>query len=239
MARSRNLKPGFFKNEDLAACGMTARILFAGLWCFADRQGRLEDRPLRIKAEIFPYDTVDVNAELQILDAAKFIKRYEKNSVKYIQIINFTKHQNPHIKEQDSTIPAPDKHRTSTGNSGTCHALTLNPITDSLNPLLASSEKISLSTEGAWQNIPNSLLATWQKGHPAVNIETELSKAAAWILANPKNRKSNYARFLTNWLSRSQDSAPRASGGQPKGKIHRALAACDKVFGPMNKATKS
>src|SRR3990172_2347070 len=92
---------------------------------------------------------------------------------------------------------------------------------------LASSEKISLSAEGVWQNIPNSLLATWQKGHPAVNIETELSKAAAWIMANPKNRKNNYARFFTNWLSRSQDNAPR------QGKTPRALEACDKVFGPM------
>ncbi len=135
MARSRNLKPGFFKNEDLAACGMTARVLFAGLWCFADRMGRLDDRPKRIKAEVFPYDTVDVDAELSELDRAGFICRYEKNGTKYIQINNFTKHQNPHIKEQDSTIPAPDKHQASTGNSGTCPADSLNPITDSLNPI--------------------------------------------------------------------------------------------------------
>lgn len=135
MARSRNLKPGFFKNEDLAACGMIARILFAGLWCFADRQGRLEDRPKRIKAEIFPYDDVDTDAELNLLANAGFIKRYEKHGGKYIQIINFTKHQNPHIKETDSTIPAPDKHHTGTGNSGTSHADSLLPITDSLNPL--------------------------------------------------------------------------------------------------------
>jgi len=34
-----------------------ARLLYPGLWMLADREGRLEDRPLRIKAEILPYDT--------------------------------------------------------------------------------------------------------------------------------------------------------------------------------------
>jgi len=48
MARSRNIKPGFFRNEMLAECSPLARLLFAGLWCLADRFGRLEDRPKRI-----------------------------------------------------------------------------------------------------------------------------------------------------------------------------------------------
>ena len=59
--RARNLKPGFFKNEDLAELPFEGRLLFAGLWCLADREGRLEDRPKRIKAEIFAFDSVDVD----------------------------------------------------------------------------------------------------------------------------------------------------------------------------------
>ena len=51
MPRARNVKPGFFKNELLAECEPLARILFEGLWCEADREGRLEDRPRRLKAE--------------------------------------------------------------------------------------------------------------------------------------------------------------------------------------------
>ena len=50
MARARNIKPGFFANENLAECDPLARLLFAGLWCLADREGRLEDRPKRIAA---------------------------------------------------------------------------------------------------------------------------------------------------------------------------------------------
>jgi hypothetical protein len=47
-----------------------------------------------------------------------------------------------------------------------------------------------------------------------VNLEPELAAAAAWAHDNPKNRKSNWGRFLTAWLKRAQDRAP-ARGGKP------------------------
>ena len=52
MARARNIKPGFFKNEDLAECSPWARLCFAGLWTLADREGRLEDRANVIQDEL-------------------------------------------------------------------------------------------------------------------------------------------------------------------------------------------
>ena len=57
----------------------------------------------------------------------------------------------------------------------------------------------------------NGQMAVWERAYPSVSISTELSKAAAWLLANPKNRKSNYARFLSAWLTRAQDKAPRVA----------------------------
>ena len=54
--RARNLKPGFFKNEELGELLFEERLLFAGLWCLADREGFFENRPKRIAAEIFPFD---------------------------------------------------------------------------------------------------------------------------------------------------------------------------------------
>lgn len=76
----------------------------------------------------------------------------------------------------------------------------------------ASSEKISLDAEGNWVGIPAQLMAKWKEAYPALSLGAELSKAAAWIIANPKNKKSNYARFLTNWLTRAQDKAPKRGG---------------------------
>lgn len=106
--RARNLKPSFFKNDILGTMPMAARLLFEGLWCMADREGRLEDRALRIKAEILPYDDVDVDDLLNQLQARKFIIRYAHGEDRYIQVVNFKRHQSPHLKEADSTIPAYD-----------------------------------------------------------------------------------------------------------------------------------
>lgn len=107
MARARGIKPGFFRNADLAELQVEARLLFIGLWTLADREGRLEDRPKQIKMEVFPADSLDVEPMLEQLHKAGFITRYEVAGVKYAQVVNFTKHQTPHHKEVSSEIPAP------------------------------------------------------------------------------------------------------------------------------------
>jgi hypothetical protein len=151
MARSRNIKPGFFLNDDLAECDPLARLLFAGLWCIADREGRLEDRPKRIKAEVLPYDNCDVDQLMNQLVKHKFILRYEVDGGQYIQIINFKKHQNPHVKEAPSIIPpppeqdiAPNEHHTSTvqepEQNSSFPADSLNLIPDSLINISTSEQ---------------------------------------------------------------------------------------------------
>ena len=109
--RSRNLKPGFFKNEGLGDLGPYAQLLFEGLWCLADRDGKLEDRPSRIKAEIFPYyepsPSVDELLNSLFNSPERFIERYTVDGVKYIKIWNFLSHQSPHNRESESKIPNP------------------------------------------------------------------------------------------------------------------------------------
>lgn len=107
MSRSRNIKPGFFKNEDLAECSPWARLCFAGLWTIADREGRLEDRPKRIKGDLFAFDSVEVDPLLDELQKYDFILRYQVDGRRFIQILEFSKHQNPHHKEAQSVIPSP------------------------------------------------------------------------------------------------------------------------------------
>lgn len=108
MARSRQLKPDFFLNEDLAALGALTRLLFGGLWLLADREGRLEDRPARIKAQLFPYHEAAVDDMLNDL-SPMFIARYEAAGNRYVQIVNFKKHQHIHPDEKASVIPAPSE----------------------------------------------------------------------------------------------------------------------------------
>ena len=52
-------------------------------------------------------------------------------------------------------------------------------------------------------------MTLWQENFPAIDVEAELKVAAAWLDANRKNRKKEIKRFLTNWLSRTQERARR------------------------------
>lgn len=140
--RARNIKPGFFENELLSELDPLARILFAGLWCYCDKEGRFEWRPKRIKALILPYDNCDIEKLLMSLHAATFICMYLHENEKYGYIPNFKRHQNPHPHEAKSRLPAPsekpeqsqchDMSITLNEMSVKCNAESLNP--ESLNP---------------------------------------------------------------------------------------------------------
>lgn len=104
-SRSRIIRPSFFINEDLGDLEPLTRLLFAGLWTIADRDGRLEDRPKRIKALILPYDDVDADKMLRDLQNRGFIARYIVDRSSCIQIINWSKHQKVHYLEKASDIP--------------------------------------------------------------------------------------------------------------------------------------
>lgn len=107
MARTRQIKPEFFKHERLAELSPLHRLLFIGLWCQADRDGRLEDRPMRLKVEILPYEKCDVDAMLTDLErhSDRLIVRYEAGGRHFIKIPHFGKHQSPHPKEVVSELP--------------------------------------------------------------------------------------------------------------------------------------
>jgi hypothetical protein len=102
--RRQIVEPDFFLDDELADLPFEHRLFFAGLWCHADRRGRLEDKPKTLKVKIMPYDNIDVEKIVSEL-SKKFIVRYEVLGRKYIQINNFEKHQVFHKSERESKIP--------------------------------------------------------------------------------------------------------------------------------------
>ena len=134
MARARNIKPGFFKNEILGVADPLYSLLFEGLWVLADRSGRLEDRPLRIKGEVFPYrEGLNVDAMLTWLESNGFIRRYTAQGKKCILVLEFVKHQNPHKNETESELPAPSDERTQPEEIGTVTEIIGSTRADSLS----------------------------------------------------------------------------------------------------------
>jgi hypothetical protein len=100
--RSRNIKPGFFQNAELAELPFESRLLFIGLWCYADREGRFKWEPRKIRGVIFPYDNgIDIDKMLCNLMSLHLITCHD--GVGYIE--NFLRHQNPHPHEAKSELP--------------------------------------------------------------------------------------------------------------------------------------
>jgi hypothetical protein len=191
VARARNIKPGFFKNEILVELPFEFRLLFVGTWTIADREGRFEDRPTRIKMELFPADNVDVDAGLQALHDKGFIQRYRAGEASYCQILAWCKHQNPHVKEAPSTIPASDEHCASTvqapdehdaciENSGTSPADSLIP-----SSLIPDSKPIAQQAERRVENLPRSFDRFWS-AYPRHVGKQAAAKAFAKITPDEK-----------------------------------------------------
>lgn len=200
MARTRLIKPGTFKNEVLAKCDPFARILFTGLWCLADRDGKLQDRPERIKAEVLPYDTVDITVLLQQLSDNKFITRYEVGDEKIILINNFKVHQHPHKTEALSIIPdIGDTYVKQPLSNGSSRALTLNPSpnTLTLNHSEDFKENILEKKDRNAIRLKTSTIDTAKEILPRADIyavESEWRGKEAEYPKNPDNAFLGYCR---------------------------------------------
>jgi predicted phage replisome organizer len=77
-------------------------------------------------------------------------------------------------------------------------------------------------------NIYQSDYECYLKSYPSVDIESECNKMVSWLRSNPKKQKSNYKRFVNNWLSRKEEENKTKN----KSKIGNTLAyEIDGVFG--------
>jgi hypothetical protein len=107
MARIRTIKPEFWTDEKLAECSLPARLLFIGLWNFADDEGRMDYSPKRIKMQVFPGDNIHVTRLIAELERIHVIQVYEIDGRSYLLVPNFRKHQNIN-RPNPSRLPAPN-----------------------------------------------------------------------------------------------------------------------------------
>lgn len=74
MARIRTIKPEFWIDEKVVDLSFPARLLFVGMWNFADDQGFVDYKPRRIKMQIFPADEVDIQSLInELLTAGRVV----------------------------------------------------------------------------------------------------------------------------------------------------------------------
>ncbi len=95
MARIRSIKPEFWTSAQILECSPNARLMFIGIWNFADDCGRHPWSIKQIKAEIFPAEEIEpkyILEWLEDLETNGLIKRYRSDNKDYFYVTGW-KHQ--------------------------------------------------------------------------------------------------------------------------------------------------
>lgn len=94
MPRMRMVKPEFWTDSKVVRVSRDARLLFIGLWNFADCDaGHVEADPFGLKMKIFPADDVNVDALLAELAQIGLIDRRKSNVGDFILVPGLRSHQ--------------------------------------------------------------------------------------------------------------------------------------------------
>lgn len=97
MARIRTIKPEFWDDQKIASLPIGARLLFIGIWNFADDFGIVRSNSAWLKARIFPYDeslrALEVNGWIDALVNARMLIPLEYEGEGYYKIRTFDAHQ--------------------------------------------------------------------------------------------------------------------------------------------------
>lgn len=126
MARMRTIKPEFWTDDKVVELSLLGRLLFIGLWNFADDDGFIENSPKRIKRLIFPDQDINVIEGLEELIEAGFLCVCDSDQGELLKICQFSEHQRPQHpvktkftgivqRNHDSTIVLMSAHEVSSG----------------------------------------------------------------------------------------------------------------------------
>lgn len=91
------IKPKFWEDKKIGKLKPECRLMYIGMWNFADDKGVMSSDPELIKARIFPFDKdmsiTRINKMIQEMLDLQLFKVIEWNGDTYIYIHNFLKHQ--------------------------------------------------------------------------------------------------------------------------------------------------
>jgi len=218
--RKRMIDPSFWRDEKISKCSCMERLLFIGLWTFAEDSGAGRASPLLIKADIFPYDTLreaDIQKSLQKLSELGLINLYERTGQQYYFVTNFKKHQTINKPSQCYLpTPLPEDYR-STPVVVTSEdkekikekEVKLREENECAESAGGSAPPVIFLTLNTGEEYPIYKKQTdeWSELYPSVDVMQELRNMRGWLIANPSKRKtkSGISRFIVSWLSREQD----------------------------------
>lgn len=109
--RIRSLKPEFFSSEKVASLSFPARLLYQGLWCFGDDEGRGIANMRLLKAYVFPLDDGVGVEELTLwfkeIESQGMIHTYEVHGENYYHVVDWVPNQSAAFRRGKGLYPAP------------------------------------------------------------------------------------------------------------------------------------
>ena len=164
MARMRTIKPEFWTDDKVVELSLLGRLLFIGLWNFADDDGYIENSPKRIKRLIFPDQDIDVSVGLQELITAGFLCVCDSDQGELLKICQFGEHQRPQHpvktkftgivqRNHDSTIVLMSTHEVSAGRVEESRVENIS-FNDVEHETTTSKDEYSTDFESWWQSYP-------------------------------------------------------------------------------------
>ena len=212
---NRWIKEAYCASSRINAVTAEARDLWIRILVNADDHGYFHGNAQLVASACFPLQPNARKCEqlLSELEAGQLIARYESGGRQYLAVAQW--YERPRSKPKYPTPPQGISEQLQTVASK-CEQLQASTTTTTTTTTITAASEMSLSA-GGWEGISPHDRESWAAAYPAVSIEVELAKAKAWVEANPRNRKSNWRRFVVNWLGRAQDRAPPMGGGRANG----------------------
>ena len=225
MSRIRSVHPGFFTDENLVSCSMSARLLFIGLGVEADDKGIFEWKPLTIKMRIFPADHVMVEELLAELTIAGAVKEYSLDGRRYGAIRNFRKFQKP--KTPNDIHPATPEILAFVGlvsEPKGDHEGSFPPNGETFPP---KGEKSPQMEEGGGKRerekksdyafcgrvirlLPSDF-DQWAASYGDLDLRALLQSRDDWLVDRPEPERKKWFNSTSNWLSRKQQESKTAA----------------------------
>ncbi|MDD5178309.1 MAG: hypothetical protein PHT54_03470 [Candidatus Nanoarchaeia archaeon] len=105
MPRARRITPEFWLDRELSKLSERTRLLYIGIWNFADCNGIIEYDAEMIRVQVFPYKNLNIENNLNDLIKLKKLITFEVNEKKYLWVKNFKKYQ--YLKKPNYRFPIP------------------------------------------------------------------------------------------------------------------------------------
>lgn len=110
MARKRMIDPNIWVSEDFSCLNNLEKLVFIGLFSFADDEGYGKANPILIRNSLFPYSddvrTADIEKSLCSIAAHMSVVFYETDGKQYYYLTNWNKWQSIQ-KPKASSVPKP------------------------------------------------------------------------------------------------------------------------------------